>query len=159
MLNFLKNIQLRWRKRKFLEIDHLIFGRFSSDNYSYFYPIFKLTKDKLYIDDSSTWHNVRHGKGYTFVGRKLPDKYFNIAKDLLYACPYTLKDKKLKSFYTTGNKNEDNLVIEISNRSFKKQITINDYETPTEKLPEDLKQFRMLAEQILRQLNHLMINK
>jgi hypothetical protein len=133
-----------------LTLDYLIFGTFLSDNYGS-YSIYKLTKDKLYVDKREVWHSQRHmAKGYTFHGDELPHHQFELVKKLLNNCPATLLDKQLKSFYTTGNKNEDKLVVEISNERFTKSITIDSYEVETEKLPNDLRNFRVLVERAIK---------
>lgn len=138
-----------------MTLNYLIFGTFLSDNYGS-YSIYKLTRDKLYVDKREVWHSQRHmAKGYTFHGEELSHYKFELVKDLLNNCPAALLDKQLKTFYTTGNKNEDKLVIEISNDQFTKSITIDSYEVETEKLPTDLRNFRELVERVLKILEQL----
>lgn len=150
MFNYLLNL---FRSKKHIEADYLIFGRFYSDNYAAQYPIYKLDRMHLYVDDSSSWHHLRHGDGYTFKGTPLSDEKFQLARELLYACPASLlNNKDLKGFYTTGNKNEDKIILEISHSTIIRQITIDDYDIHTEKLPAEIKEFMRLIDHKLEQL-------
>lgn len=133
--------------------DFLVFGVFSSEGWGP-YNIYKLTAENLYIDKSQNWHTQRHSKeGYIFEGIELPIEKFEIAKDLLDNIPSDLLKLKWKGFYTTGNKNEDKLILEFSNSDFHKSITIDSYEIDTEKLPEKVRDYRIKIENILSKLD------
>jgi hypothetical protein len=150
LLNFIKKDKTRIDK---INSDYLIFGVFSSDSYSP-YNIFKLTKDKLFVDRKGTWHSDRHTKkGYVFEGELLDESKFIIAKELLFEIPLELLNNKWKSFYTTGNKNEDKLIIGFGENDFQKSISIDSYEIETDKLPTDIKNFRLKVESIITKLN------
>ncbi len=136
-----------------IDSNYLIFGLFSSDNYSP-YNIFKLTKEKLFIDKRATWHSQRHTqKGYIFEGEAMFRDKFEIAKQLLLEIPLELVTKKWNGFYTTGNKNEDQLILEFENLEFHKTISIDSYEIETENLPLEIKNYRQTIEKIVRKLN------
>jgi len=133
-------------------LKYLIFGVFDSNLFGHYF-LYKLTPDKLYVDKSEEWHNQRHTKaGYTFRGEPMTHDKFEIAKDVLKCCPTGLLDKSLKPFYTTGNKNEHKLVIEIAGDDFTKSITIDSYEIETQDLEKSLREFRLLIEETLKKL-------
>ena len=133
--------------------DYLVFGVFSSDSYTPYY-IYKLTNDKLYVDKRGTWHSDRHTiKGYTFEGELLSESKFEIAKELLFEIPLNLLNDKWKGFYTTGNKNEDKLILEFGESDYQKSITIDSYEIETEKLSHEIRDFRIKIENVLPKLN------
>ena len=142
-----------FNKGQFLHgLDHIIFGICNSDDGTC--KLYKLTRNELFIDDSRRWISARHSRnGFTFSGRKLlPDK-FESAKNLLNECPADLLDMNLKSFYTTGNKNEDKLVIRICGPNLTKDITIDSYDVETDNLSPGLKAFRLRIEEILKHLS------
>ena len=136
-----------------IDPEYLIFGFFSSDNYSP-YHIYKLTKDKLFIESSQTWHSQRHSRqGYLFEGVELPADKFNIAKELQTEIPLDLIKQNWAGFYTTGNKNEDKFILEFKTSGFHRTISIDSYEIETEELPLKIRNYRIKAENIVRQLN------
>ena len=150
LFNFIKKNKTRIDK---INPDYLIFGVFSSDCYSP-YNIFKLTKDKLFVDRKGTWHSDRHSKkGYIFEGELLDESKFIITKELLFEIPLELFNNKWESFYSTGNKNEDKLIIGFGKSDFQKSISIDSYEIETDKLPTDVKNFRLKVESIITELN------
>ncbi len=150
LFDFIKKNKTRIDK---INSDYLIFGVFSSDSYTT-YNIFKLTKDKLFVDRKGTWHSDRHTKnGYVFEGELLDESKFIIAKELLFEIPLELLNNKWKSFYTTGNKNEDQLIIGFGESDYQKSILIDSYEIETDKLPTDVKNFRLKVETIITKLN------
>lgn len=135
-----------------IDSEYLIFGFFSSDNYIP-YNIFKLTKDKLFIDSSRTWNSQRHTRqGYLFKGEEISRDKFEIAKELLNEIPIDLLKQKWKSFYTTGNKNEDQLILEFESSEFHRTISIDSYEIETEKTPLEIRNYRLKIENIVKQL-------
>ena len=137
---------------KLINLDYLIFGLFNS-NYYGTYEIYKLTKSDLFVDKSESWHNDRHKKeGYNFIGQLESNERFIIVKDLLLNVPVDFLNEELKGFYTTGNKNEDKLIIEFSIAGFTKSVTIDSYEIDTNDLPINLKNFRFMIEEKLREL-------
>lgn len=155
LFNFLKKNKTRKDK---INPDYLIFGVFFSDSYSP-YNIFKLTKDKLFVDRKGTWHSERFTKkGYVFEGELLDESKFVIAKELLFEIPLGFLNHKWKSFYTTGNKNEDLLIIQFGEGDSQKSITIDSYEIETDKLPTDEKNFRLKVESIITKLNKTTTN-
>lgn len=132
--------------------DYLIFGVFSSDNYSP-YNIYKLTFDKLFADKSGTWHSQRHTqKGYIFEGKEESRENFEITQVLLKDIPIKLLTEKWRGFYTTGNKNEDQLILEFKTSEFHRTISIDSYEIETERLPVEIKNYRQSIENIIRKL-------
>jgi hypothetical protein len=132
--------------------EYLIFGRFSSDNYSP-YNIYKLTKNQLFIDKRNCWHSDRHtSKGYEFEGEQLEESKYLEAKELLFEIPLDLLSNIWKGFYTTGNKNEDQLIIEFKNKDYHKTISIDSYEYETKDLPFEIKNFRQKIEHIICKL-------
>lgn len=135
-----------------IDPEYLIFGFFSSDNYGP-YHIFKLTKDKLFIDSSQTWHSERHSRqGYLFEGVQMPGDQFNIAKELQAEIPLDLIKLNWAGFYTTGNKNEDKFILEFKTSDFHRTISIDSYEIETEELPLEIRNYKIKAENIVRQL-------
>lgn len=139
-------------KPKYLDLNYLLIGFFNSDSYGP-YSIYMLTKEKAFVDNSESWTQKRHSsEGYSFKGTELTSGKFEIIKDLFYNCPAEFLDKPFKSFYTTGNKNEDKLIVEISGANFKKSITIDTYDIETEDLEPNLRDFRILAEKKLKDL-------
>ena len=56
-------------------------------------------------------------------------------------------------YYTTGNRNEDQLILEFENSEFHKTISIDSYEIETELLPFKIKEYRKKIEKIISQLN------
>jgi hypothetical protein len=136
-----------------IETDYLIFGIFSSDNYNPYY-IYKLTKDKLFVDKSGVWNSKRHSKdGYIFKGEELSSTKFEITKELSTQIPLELVTKKWNGFYTTGNKNEDQLILEFQNSKFHRTISINSYELETDMLPIEIGQFRRNIEKIITKIH------
>jgi hypothetical protein len=136
-----------------IKSDYLIFGSFFSDNYGKYY-IYKLTNNELFVDNTETWHSQRHSKdGYVFKGEKLSHDKFEIAKDLLNHIPLKLMTERWKGFYTTGNKNEDQLILEFCNSNFHKTISIDSYEIETESLPFEIKNYRKQIENIIKELS------
>ncbi|MFC5046075.1 hypothetical protein ACFSTE_05075 [Aquimarina hainanensis] len=141
------------KKLNLENLDYLIFGRFYSDNYGA-YNIYKLTHSALFVDRREIWHNKRHTQaGYTFKGEIMSEEQFQIAKNLINQVPNDILDESLKGFYTIGNKNEDKLILEVSDGKLKKKITIDEYEIDTEELPIELKKFRRLIENKVKQLD------
>ena len=135
-----------------IDPEYLIFGFFSSDNYGPYY-IFKLTKDKLFIDSSATWHSQRHSlQGYLFEGVEMPGDQFNIAKELRDEIPLDLIKLNWAGFYTTGNKDEDRFILEFKTSDFHRTISIDSYAIETEELPVEIRNDRLKAESIVRQL-------
>lgn len=133
--------------------DYLVFGVFSSDSYSP-YNIYKLTNEKLFVDKRGTWHSDRHTKnGYVFAGELLDESKFIIAKELLFEIPLEFLTKKWRGFYTTGNKNEDQLILEFEENEYHKTISIDSYEIETDNLPTEIKNFRRKIESITIKLN------
>jgi hypothetical protein len=136
-----------------IKSNYLIFGIFSSDNYSP-YSIFKLTGNQLFEDKRGTWHSDRHTKtGYIFQGELLDEAKFQIARELLNDIPIEFLTKKWRGFYTTGNKNEDQLILEFEESEYHKTISIDSYEIETENLPTEIKNFRRIIESITIKLN------
>ena len=132
--------------------DYLVFGVFSSDNYSP-YNIYKLTDNKLFVDKRGTWHSDRHTKdGYVFEGELLDQLKFNIAKELLFEIPLELLVNKWRGFYTTGNKNEEQLILEFKNNDYHRTISIDSYEIETDQLPLEIKKFRLKIEDTITKL-------
>ena len=110
--------------------------------------------NELFVDDTETWNSQRHSKdGYAFKGEKLPHDKFEIAKNLLNHIPLDLMTKKWKGFYTTGNKNEDQLILEFCNSNFHKTISLDSYEYETESLPFEIKNYRKQIENIINELS------
>ena len=106
------------------------------------------------MDKREIWHIERYTKnGYTFVGELLSQEKFELVKDLIVQVPNEILDKNLNGFYTTGNKNEDKLIVEISDGIIKKEITIDDYEFETENLPTELRKFRLSIERKIKELD------
>lgn len=135
-----------------IESAYLIFGLFSSDNYSS-YNIFKVTKEKLFIDSSGTWHSQRHTRqGYLFKGEEMSGDKFEIAKELLYEIPLDLLRQIWKGFNATGNKNEDLLILEFETSEFHRTISIDSYEIETEELPLAVRNYRLKIENIVKRL-------
>ena len=135
-----------------LRLKYIVFGTFSSESYSS-YRIFKLTKSKLFVDKSESWHQKRHSKeGYSFGGSELQNEKFLKVQNILYEYPLELLNQYWQGFYTTGNKNEDTLIIEIGNEDFTKTITIDSYEIGHENLPENVQIFRQLLEKLITEL-------
>lgn len=135
-----------------IDPEHLIFGFFSSDNYGP-YHIFKLTKDKLFIDSSETWHSQRHSLlGYLFEGVEMPGDQFDIAKELQDDIPLELIKQNWAGFYTTDNKNEDKFILEFKTSDFHRTISIDSYNIETEELPLEIRNYRLKAEHVVRQL-------
>lgn len=153
MFKFIDKIFKKSEQKNLKNLDYLIFGRFWSDNYGT-YELFKLTDKEIFVDRSETWHNKRHSQeGYSFEGIALSDKKFEIAKDLINNVPKNILNKNFKGFYTTGNKNENQLIVEIFDGNLKKSITIDSYEIETKDLSVDLKKFRILTENLIKELN------
>ena len=153
MLKWLNRIFKNTQNHNLEGLEYLIFGRFFSDNYGT-YEIYKLTRTELLVDKRELWHNKRHTRnGYTFVGELMSQEKFELAKDLINQVPNDILNKNLNGFYTTGNKNEDKLIVEIFDGNLKKAITIDYYEVETENLPTELKKFRLLIENRIEQLN------
>lgn len=135
-----------------IDPEYLIFGFFSSDNYGP-YNVFKLTKDKLFIDSSETWHSQRHSLlGYLFEGLELSREEFNIAKELQYEIPFDLLKQNWSGFYTTGNKNEDKFILEFKTKDFHRTISIDSYDIETDELQVEIRNYKLKAENIVRQL-------
>lgn len=131
-----------------IKSNYLIFGIFSSDNYSP-YSIYKLTSNQLFVDKRGTWHSDRHTKnGYIFQGELLDEAKFEITKELLNEIPIEFLTKKWRGFYTTGNKNEDKLILEFEENEYHKTISIDSYEIETDNLPTEIKNFRQKIESI-----------
>lgn len=146
---FFKNTQ----KPNLEDLEYLLFGRFFSDNYGT-YEIYKLTRSELLVDKREAWHNKRHTKnGYTFVGELMSQEKFELVKDLINQVPNDILGENLNGFYTSGNKNEDKLIVEICDGILKKEIIIDDYEIETENLPTELKKFRLSIESKIKQLD------
>lgn len=104
----------------------------------------------MFIDRSNIWHSGRHtSQGYSFEGEEMPSGKFEIAKDLIFQIPADLIERNWKGFYTTGNKNEDNLIIAFETSQLHRAITINDYEIETEKLPVEVMHFRHNVERTI----------
>ncbi|NRT13609.1 hypothetical protein [Flavobacterium sp. 14A] len=136
-----------------IKSNYLIFGIFSSDNY-YPYSIYKLTSNQLFEDKRGTWHSDRHTKtGYVFQGELLPETKFQITKELLNEIPIEFLTKKWRGFYTTGNKNEDQLILEFEENEYHKTISIDSYELNTDDLSTEIKNFRRKIESITIKLN------
>ncbi len=136
-----------------IKSNYLIFGIFSSDNYSP-YSIYKLTSNQLFVDKRGTWHSDRHTKnGYTFQGELLDEAKFEICKELLNEIPIEFLTKKWSGFYTTGNKNEDKLILGFEENEYHKTISIDSYEIETDNLPTEIKNFRRKIESITTKLN------
>ncbi|MDA0177382.1 hypothetical protein C7H62_0525 [Mesoflavibacter sp. HG96] len=153
MLKWLNRIFKNIQKPNLEGLEYLIFGRFFSDNYGA-YEIYKLTRSELLVDKREIWHIERYTKnGYTFVGELLSQEKFELVKDLIVQVPNEILDKNLNGFYTTGNKNEDKLIVEISDGIIKKEITIDDYEFETENLPTELRKFRLSIERKIKELD------
>lgn len=135
--------------------DFVVFGIFTSDNYSP-YLIYKLTKDKLYVDNRGIWHSQRHTKkGYVFEGAELSSEAFEVAKELIENIPLDLLKPEWEGFYTTGNKNEDKLILEFANNDFHRTISIDSYEIEISDLPETIRQYWFKVENILLRLKEI----
>jgi len=142
---------------KIVEIiaDFIVFGIFTSDNYSP-YMIYKLTKDKLYVDKRGIWHSQRHTKkGYVFEGAELSREAFEVAKELMENIPLALMQPEWEGFYTTGNKNEDKLIIEFANNDFHRTISIDSYEIEVSDLPETIREYWIKVENTLLRLTEI----
>lgn len=129
-------------------VDTLIFGRYMSESLSS-YNIFLLTRDKLSIDKSETWHSKRFTKdGYVFNGENLPNTDFLKTKELLDLIPSEILSYKWKDFYSSGNKLENKLVLRISGNSYgySRRFIIDNYETDINKLPESIRGFIALID-------------
>ncbi|MFD2917923.1 hypothetical protein [Psychroserpens luteus] len=73
------------------------------------------------MDSREIWHSKRHTReGYTFKVELMLALKFKIAKNLINRVPDDILDKNLNSFYTTGNNNEDQLVVELFDGNLKK---------------------------------------
>ncbi len=139
---------------KKIEVNNLTFGIFSSDNYNP-YHIYQIKNNELFVDKSGIWNSTRHSKSnYIFKGEKISNEKFEIAKELICKIPIELLIQKWNGFYTTGNKNEDQLILEFSNSNFHKTISINSYEIETNDLPENIKNYRIEVEDIIKKLNN-----
>ncbi len=153
MFKWLNKFFKKNQKVNLQNLEYLIFGRFTDNDYDS-YKIYKLTHTELFVDSREIWHSKRQTKeGYTFEGELMLERKFKIAKNLINQVPDDILDKNLNGFYTTGNKNEDQLVVALFDGNFKKEITINDYVVKTENLPNGLKNFRLLIEHKLKELN------
>jgi hypothetical protein len=135
-----------------IELNYIVFGSFTSDSYGS-YQIYKLTNSKLFVDKSESWHQKRHKQtGYAFEGSELSNEKFLKVKNLLFEYPLELLNQYWNGFYTTGNKNEDKLIIELGNDDFTKTITIDNYEIESENLPKNVQIFRQLIEKLITEL-------
>ncbi len=153
MFKWLNRFSKKTPKPNLEDLEYLVFGRFLSDNYDT-YEIYKLTRSELLVDKRELWHNERHTRnGYTFVGELMSREKFELVKDLINQVPNDILDENLNGFYTTGNKNEDKLIVEISDGILKKEITIDDYEMETESLPTELRKFRLSMESKIKELH------
>lgn len=134
--------------------DYLIFGIFKSGDYLGSYIIYKVTDTGLWADTREVWHSQRFNKtkGYVFQGKRLSLEKWNKAKELINTVPQELLTDDWDSFYTTGNKNEDKLVLAFGNPEFQKTITIDTYGIATEKLPTAVRDFRRTIEKLVKEL-------
>jgi hypothetical protein len=116
---------------------------------------FLLQETKLTKNRKGTWHSDRLSKnGYVFDVERLEESQFIIAKELLFEIPLELLDTKLKGFNTAGNKDEDQLIIGFGGSGFQKSISIDSYEIETDKLPTEVKNFRLQVESVIIQLTN-----
>ncbi len=138
----------RFFQKKKPDPDYLIFGIFKSGDYLGSYTIYKLTATQLWADTREVWHSERFNmtRGYVFKGEQLSEAKFNQVKGLLGTIPQELLTGDWDGFYTTGNKNEDKLVLAFGTSAFEKTITIDDYVIATEKLPIAVRDFRRAIE-------------
>lgn len=137
-----------------IHTDYLIFGIFKSGDYRGSYTIYKVTDTGLWADTREVWHSQRFNKtkGYVFQGKRLSLEKWNKAKELINTVPQELLTADWDSFYSTGNKNEDKLVLAFGNPEFEKTITIDDYVIATEKLPIAVRNFRRAVEKLVKEL-------
>lgn len=129
-------------------VDTLIFGRFMSESFGS-YSIFSLTREKLSVDKSETWHSKRFTKdGYVFKGDDLPNENFKKTKELLDLIPSEILSYNWKDFNSSGNKLENKLIVRISgNRyGYSRRFIIDNYETDINKLTEPIKNFIALID-------------
>jgi hypothetical protein len=133
--------------------DYLIFGIFKSGDYLGSYTIYKLTDTQLWADTREVWHSERFtAQGYVFQGTPLSKTKFDQVKELRDTIPQELLTGDWDGFYSTGNKNEDKLVLAFGNSEFEKTIIIDDYVIATEKLPIAVRDFRRAIEKLVKEL-------
>jgi len=143
----------RFFQKKQPDPDYLIFGIFKSGDYLGSYTIYKVTDTELWADTREVWHSERFKpEGYVFKGKPLSEEKFNQVKGLLDRIPQELLTDDWDSFYTTGNKNEDKLVLTFGTSEIEKTITIDDYVIATEKLPIAVRDFRRTIEKLVKEL-------
>ncbi|WP_211089539.1 hypothetical protein [Flavobacterium supellecticarium] len=136
-----------------IHTDYLIFGIFKSGDYRGSYTIYKVTDTGLWADTREVWHSERFKpEGYVFKGKPLSLEKWNKAKELINTVPQELLTADWDSFYSTGNKNEDKLVLAFGNPEFEKTISIDDYVIATEKLPIAVRNFRRAVEKLVKEL-------
>ncbi|MEO4006677.1 hypothetical protein [Flavobacterium sp. CAU 1735] len=137
----------------YIRPDYLIFGIFKSGDYLGSYTIYKVTDTQLWADTREVWHSERFKpEGYVFKGEELPLDKWNKAKELINTVPQELLTDDWDSFYSTGNKNEDKLVLAFGNPEFQKTITIDTYGIATEKLPIAVGNYRRAVEKLVKEL-------